>query len=456
MTTTTGSEAQETTTVRPVGSARLATELPGPRSRDLQRRRDRALPPGLGRTLPIFVDRAEGSTLVDVDGNRVIDLASGIAVTSVGAAHPDVAAVVAAQAAALTHSCFLVTQYEGYVAVAEWLNAHTPGDHEKTTALFSTGAEAVENAVKIARAHTGRPGVVVFGDSYHGRTLLTLAMTAKDHPYKTGFGPYAGEVHRSSYPSGLRAAGDPEGATRAALADLESLLDQVGADTVAAVVVEPIQGEGGFVVPTPGFLTGMARIARAHGIVVVADEIQTGLARTGDLFACSHEGLVPDLVTTAKALAGGLPLAAVTGRAEIMAAVGPGGIGGTYAGNPVACAAALAVFDILDREDLPARARHIESVVRGLLEPVVAASPHLAELRGRGAMLALEVVEPGSLDPAPQVAAAISAACHARGVLTLVCGAHGNVLRLLPPLVIDDQTLTEGLQVLADAIRAQG
>jgi 4-aminobutyrate aminotransferase / (S)-3-amino-2-methylpropionate transaminase / 5-aminovalerate transaminase len=431
----------------------LVTDLPGPRSRELQQRRDGALPPGLGMTLPVFVDRAGGGVIVDVDGNHLIDFASGIAVTSVGASAPEVVQRVQAQAAKFTHTCFLVTEYEGYVEVADWLNKRTPGDHTKTTALFSTGAEAIENAVKIARASTGRPGVVVFDHAYHGRSLLTMAMTAKEKPYKAGFGPLATDVHRAPFPYPLRWPTGPERAAEEALAALEELLERVGPETIAAVVVEPVQGEGGFIVPATGFLPGVQDIARRHGIVFVADEVQSGMARTGALFASEHEGVVPDVIVTAKALAGGLPLSAVTGRAEIMAGAAPGGLGGTYAGNPLACAAALGVFEMVQTHDLVGRARHIEHLVRQRLEPVVAEAPAVAELRGRGAMMAVEIVVPGTLEPDPETAAAVSAACHRQGVLTLVCGTFGNVIRLLPPLVIGDDLLVEGLDILAAAIR---
>ena len=431
----------------------MVTDLPGPRSTALQQRRDRALPPGLGTTLPVFVESAGGAILVDVDGNHLIDFASGIAVTSVGASAPAVVERVQEQVARFTHTCFLVTEYEGYVDVADWLNEHTPGDHAKTTALFSTGAEAIENAVKVARASTGRPGVVVFDHAYHGRSLLTMAMTAKEKPYKAGFGPLATDVHRAPFPYPLRWPTGPEHAAKEALLALEELLARVGAETIAAIVVEPIQGEGGFVVPAPGFLVGVQELARRHGIVFVADEVQAGMARTGTLFASEHEGLVPDVVVTAKALAGGLPLSAVTGRAEIMAGAAPGGLGGTYAGNPLACAAALGVFEMVQTHDLVGRAQWIERVVRERLEPVVDQSPAVAELRGRGAMMALELVRPGTLDPDPEAAAAVSGACHRQGVLTLVCGTFGNVIRMLPPLVIGEELLVEGLDILAAAIR---
>lgn len=433
----------------------LKTAIPGPTSVELHEQRTAQLASGLGVALPVFVDHAGGGILVDVDGNHLIDLASGIAVTSVGAADPDVARRVAEQAERFTHTCFLVTEYQGFVDVAAALNRLTPGDHDKRTALFTTGAEAVENAVKIARSFTGRDAVVVLGHGYHGRTLLTMSMTAKNVPYKQGFGPFAPEIHRVPSPYPYRWPGGAAVACDEALAQLEEIVTtQLGADNVAAIVAEPIQGEGGFIVPPPGYLKGVADFARDHGIVFVADEIQTGLGRTGDMFACEHEGVVPDLITTAKALAGGLPLSAVTGRTEIMDAVSAGGLGGTYAGNPVACAAALAVLEVIERDGLVERARAIESIARPRLEALQGDRSPVGEVRGRGAMLAMELVHPGTREPAPELARAISARCHAEGVVTLVCGTFGNVIRLLPPLVIPDALLDDALTVLEQAVRA--
>ena len=440
---------------QPEQCRRLVTEVPGPLSRALQQRRDQALPKGLGTMLPVFVERAGGGVVVDIDGNHLIDLASGIAVTSVGASAPAVVSRVQAQAARFTHTCFLVTEYDGYIAVAEQLNLLTPGTHAKRTVLFSTGAEAVENAVKIARVATGRTDVVVFDHAFHGRTLLAMAMTAKEVPYKAGFGPFPGEVHRAPYAYPLRWPSGADNCAQESLQALEALLDQVGADHVAAIIIEALQGEGGFIVPAPGFLPGVAALAARHGIVLVVDEVQSGLGRTGDLFACENEGIVPDLVCTAKALGGGLPLAAVTGRAELMDAVPAGGLGGTYAGNPLACAAALGVFEMFKSHDLLARARQIEAVVREKLEPLAQELAVIAEVRGRGAMMAIELVRPGTLQPAPELAKAVAAQCHSRGVLILVCGTFGNVIRLLPPLVIGEELLAEGLDILADALRSQ-
>ena len=449
--TTATAPAAPVAPARPAGR-HLVTSLPGPRSLALHAAREQSVARGFGVVLPVFIDHAEGAILVDVDGNRIIDLASGIAVTSVGAAAPEVAAAVADQAQQFTHTCFMVTDYDGFTRVAEALNRLTPGDHEKRSALFTTGAEAVENAVKIARAHTGRPAVVVLDHAYHGRTLMTMTMTAKNAPYKDGFGPFASEVYRapSAYP--YRWPGGAERAAEQALAALEEMvLTQIGAHRVACIVAEPIQGEGGFIVPAPGYLRGVQELAERHGILFVADEIQTGFGRTGAMFACEHEGVVPDLVVTAKALAGGLPLAAVTGRADVMDAVAPGGIGGTYAGNPVSCAAALATIELIEREDLPRRAREIEALAMPRLAELQQTSPFVGDVRGRGAMLALEFVTPGTTTPDPDAAKAVAARCNAQGVLTLTCGTFGNVIRLLPPLVIPLPVLSDALDVLERA-----
>jgi 4-aminobutyrate aminotransferase/(S)-3-amino-2-methylpropionate transaminase len=435
---------------------KLVTDIPGPLSLAMSARRAQALPRGLGTALPIYVQHAGGGVIVDVDGNHLIDLGSGIATTTVGASAPEVVTRVQEQVARFTHTCFLVTGYEGYVEVAERLNRLTPGKHAKRTALFSTGAEAVENAVKIARTATGRPDVVVFDHAFHGRTLLTMAMTSREIPYKAGFGPFPDSVHRAPYAYPLRWPGGAEHCLPEALQALETLLERVGADTVAAIVLEPLQGEGGFIVPAPGFLPAVAELAARLGIILVVDEIQTGLGRTGDVFACEHEGIVPDLICTAKALGGGLPLAAVTGRADLMDTVPPGGLGGTYAGNPVACAAALGVFEMLETHDLLARARRIGTVIREALEPLARELPVIAEVRGRGAMIAIELVTPGTLEPAPDIARAVAAQCHSRGVVVLLCGTFGNVVRLLPPLVIGEDLLAEGLDILAEALRSQG
>ncbi|MDO5628163.1 MAG: 4-aminobutyrate--2-oxoglutarate transaminase [Mobilicoccus sp.] len=432
----------------------LVTEIPGPLSSDRHEHRRRHVPDGLGIVAPVFIERAAGGILLDADGNHLIDLASGIAVTSVGASHPAVVAALQAQAAAFTHTCFMVTEYDGYAQVAERLNHLTPGDHDKRTALFTTGAEALENAVKIARAHTGRPDVVVFDNAYHGRTLFALGMTAKQAPYKTGFGPFPPHIHRVPFAYPLRSRTGPENATHEALAALEETIERVGAENIAAVVVEPIQGEGGFIVPSEGFLPGIREITRRHDILMVADEVQAGLGRTGTMFAVDHEGVVPDLVCTAKALAAGMPLSAVTGPTDVMQSVGAGGLGGTYAGNPLSCAAALAVLDVLEADDtLLQNAHRIEQIVRRHLEPLVEETGRVAEVRGRGAMMAIEIVHAGTNEPDAATTKDIAAACLAQGVVVLTCGTYGNVVRLLPPLVIGDDLLEEGLGILADAVR---
>ncbi|MFL6023685.1 MAG: 4-aminobutyrate--2-oxoglutarate transaminase [Marmoricola sp.] len=432
---------------------RLVTEIPGPQSRALHERRVAAVAAGVGSTLPIYVAAAGGGVLLDVDGNSLIDLASGIAVTSVGNSAPEVVARVTEQVAAFTHTCFMVAPYDGYVEVCEELTRLTPGTHAKKAALFNSGAEAVENAVKIARVSTGRDAVVVVDHAYHGRTNLTMAMTAKNMPYKEGFGPFAGEVYRApvSYPfrDGLSGA-------EAAARTIDVIDKQVGPSNVACIVIEPVLGEGGFIVPAPGYLGALADYARANGIVFVADEIQSGMCRTGAWFASEHEGVVPDLVTVAKGVAGGLPLAAVVGTAEIMDSVHVGGLGGTYGGNPVACAAALGAIATMKELELAKRAREIEELLTSRLRALAAEHAWIGEVRGRGAMIAIEVVEPGGTVPDAARAARLSAGCHQAGVLTLTCGTYGNVLRFLPPLVAGDALLHEAMDVLAEVAAGLG
>ncbi|HEX3959958.1 MAG TPA: 4-aminobutyrate--2-oxoglutarate transaminase [Trebonia sp.] len=430
----------------------LVTEIPGPASRALQARRTKAVAPGVSSTLPVYVTAAGGGVLLDADGNSLIDFGSGIAVVSVGNAAPRVAERVQAQAAQFSHTCFMVTPYEGYVEVCEALNAKTPGTHEKRSALFNSGAEAVENAVKIARHATGRQAVVAFDHAYHGRTNLTMALTAKNMPYKHGFGPFAGEVYRVPMAYPLRWPDGPEACRAEALDAVKGLIHaQVGEDNVAAVILEPVQGEGGFIVPPEGFLPGLAEYCRENGIVFIADEIQSGFCRTGDWFACDHEGVVPDLVTTAKGIAGGLPLAAVTGRAEIMDAVHSGGLGGTYGGNPVACAAALGAIETMEAEDLPGKARRIGDIMLPRLRKLAGSHPVIADVRGRGAMIAVELTKPGTLEPDAAATAAVAKYCHQQGLVVLSCGTFGNVLRFLPPLVIGEDLLEEGLDIIDDA-----
>jgi 4-aminobutyrate aminotransferase / (S)-3-amino-2-methylpropionate transaminase / 5-aminovalerate transaminase len=434
----------------------IRTSIPGPRSLELQARKLTAVSAGIGTVLPIYVEQASGGIVLDVDGNQLIDFGSGIAVVSVGNAAPRVVSAVQDQVADFTHTCFMVTPYEEYLKVAETLNELTPGTHEKRSALFNSGAEAVENAVKIARHYTGRPAVVAFDHAYHGRTNLTMALTAKNMPYKHRFGPFAGEVYRAPMAYPFRWPGGSARCTAEAFGVFaDHAHSQVGESNIAAVIIEPIQGEGGFVVPPTGFLPQLAAWCVEHGIVLIADEIQTGFCRTGDWFACSHEDVVPDLITTAKGIAGGLPLAGVTGRAEIMDAVHSGGLGGTYGGNPVACAAALAAIETMRVDDLCAAARRIESVMRPRLEALAAKYDVIGDVRGRGAMLAVELVAGGgSLEPNPELTSAVSSACHREGLITLTAGTYGNVLRFLPPLVIGDALLTEGLDLLESAFAA--
>lgn len=425
---------------------RLLTAIPGPESQRLHARKSAAVPRGVGTTLPVYVVAAGGGVVVDADGNSLIDFGSGIAVTTVGNSAPAVVEAVSEQVAAFTHTCFMVTPYESYVRVAEALNEITPGDHDKRTVLFNSGAEAVENAVKIARSHTGRQAVAVFDHAYHGRTNLTMAMTAKSMPYKSGFGPFSPEVYRAPMSVPFRDSGvdGPAAARRA----IELLDKQIGADNLAAVVIEPIQGEGGFIVPAPGFLAALADWCRSVGVVFIADEVQTGFARTGAMFACEHEGVVPDLLVTAKGIAGGLPLSAVTGRAEIMDSAHVGGLGGTYGGNPLACAAALAVIDTIKRDGLLARAREIGAIMTQRLTALQERDPRVGDVRGRGAMIAVELVKPGTTEPDAELTARIAKAAHAKGLIVLTCGTFGNVLRFLPPLAMPDHLLTEGLDIL--------
>ncbi|MBO0908735.1 4-aminobutyrate--2-oxoglutarate transaminase [Arthrobacter sunyaminii] len=429
--------------------------FPGPRSTELNARRAAVVAKGVASSVPVYVSDADGGIIRDVDGNSFIDLGSGIAVTSVGASDPAVVDAVKQQVEHFTHTCFMVTPYEGYIALAEKLHEVTPGDHEKRTVLFNSGAEAVENAIKIARSATGRDAVVAFDHAYHGRTNLTMALTAKAMPYKTGFGPFASEIYRMpmSYPFREENAEltGAEAADRVILA----IEKQIGADQTAAILIEPIQGEGGFIVPAEGFLPRLAEWAKSKGIVFIADEVQSGFCRTGEWFAVQHEGVIPDIMTMAKGIAGGMPLSAVTGRAELLDAVHAGGLGGTYGGNPVACAAALAAIETMEAFDLSGRARRIEELAVPRLQQLAEDTGVIGEVRGRGAMLALEFVKPGTKNPDADITKAIAAACLAEGVIILTCGTYGNVVRLLPPLVIGEELLSDALDVLEAAVRAQ-
>ena len=403
--------------------------------------------------MPVYAVRAGGGIVEDVDGNRLIDLGSGIAVTTIGYAAPRVVDAVRGQVADFTHTCFMVTPYEQYIAVAEQLNRITPGTGEKRSVLFNSGSEAVENSVKVARAYTRKPAVVAFDHAYHGRTNLAMALTAQSMPYKSGFGPFAPEVYRAplSYPFRDRQI-DKELATdgeQAAERAIRVIDRQVGADNLAAVVIEPIQGEGGFVVPADGFLPTLLEWCRQNDVVFIADEVQTGFARTGAMFACEHEGIEPDLICTAKGIADGLPLSAVTGRAELMDASHPGGLGGTFGGNPVACAAALATIATIENDGLVERAQQLGKLMTERLSALQADDDRIGDVRGRGAMIAVELVKSGTADPDAKLTSKLAGAAHAAGVIVLTAGTFGNVVRLLPPLTISDDLLTEGLDVLA-------
>jgi 4-aminobutyrate aminotransferase/(S)-3-amino-2-methylpropionate transaminase len=435
-----------------VGNHRhLVTEIPGPKSQAIHERRKAAVSAGLTVGFPVYIERANGAILVDVDGNELLDLGSGIAVTSIGHAVPALVDAVSRQVANFTHTCFMVTPYENYVELCEELAKLTPGSHAKTSALFNSGAEAIENAIKVARLATQRQAVVVFEHAYHGRTNLTMALTAKNMPYKDHFGPFAPEVYRvpMSYPyrDGLTGF---EAAARA----IKIIETDIGANNIAALLIEPIQGEGGFVVPAEGFLPALSKWTSEHGVVFIADEIQSGFCRTGDWFAVEHEDVIPDLVTTAKGLAGGMPLAAVTGRAELMNAVHEGGLGGTYGGNPVAVAAALATIQTLRDNNLAQRARELGVTMLRELRSLQSDVTIIGDVRGRGAMIAFELVEAGTSTPNAQAAKDVVAYCQQQGVITLACGTYGNVIRLLPPLIISDEQLADGLGVLASAVRS--
>jgi 4-aminobutyrate aminotransferase / (S)-3-amino-2-methylpropionate transaminase / 5-aminovalerate transaminase len=433
-------------------SRHIVTDIPGPASLELTKRRAAAVSAGVGMTMPVFAARAAGGIVEDVDGNRLIDLGSGIAVTTIGSSAPRVVDAVSAQVADFTHTCFMVTPYEVYVAVAEQLNRLAPGSGEKRSVLFNSGSEAVENAVKIARSHTKKSAVVAFDHAYHGRTNMAMALTAKSMPYKSGFGPFAPEIYRAplSYPyrDGLidkEMATDGELAARRAI---DIISKQVGADNLAAIIIEPIQGEGGFIVPAEGFLPALLRWCRENNVVFIADEVQTGIARTGAMFACEHEGIEPDLICIAKGIADGLPLSAVTGRAEIMDAPHISGLGGTYGGNPLACAAALATLETIEADGLIDRARQIERLMKDRLHALQASDDRIGDVRGRGAMIAVEFVNPDDAEPDAKLTNALATAAPAAGVIVLTAGTFGNVVRFLPPLTISDELLNEGLDVL--------
>jgi 4-aminobutyrate aminotransferase/(S)-3-amino-2-methylpropionate transaminase len=438
---------------------KVVTEIPGPNSREWFERRGRAVPRGVANIHPIVTARASGAIVEDVDGNRLIDLATGIAVLNVGHTSPEVVRAATRQLELDTHTCFHVTASEPYIELAERLNGLAPGGHEKKSMFANSGAEAVENAVKIARSHTKRPAVVAFDHAFHGRTLLAMSMTAKVMPYKQGFGPFAPEVYRLpfAYPYRCPTGSSPDDCTTSCLAyALDEMHKHIGEENIAAVVVEPIQGEGGFVVPAAGFLKGLADFCGEHGIVFIADEIQSGMGRAGRWFAIEDEGVVPDIVTSAKSLGGGLPISAITGRAEMMDAVHVGGLGGTYGGNPVAAAAALAVLDQIEREGLLERSRTTGERILGRLRTLQDRHDIVGDVRGRGMMTAMELVtDRATKEPAgAEMMAAIGRNCLEHGVIVLTAGTYGNVVRLLPPLTIEESLLDEALDVLDEAVGA--
>ncbi len=433
-------------------SRHLATEIPGPKSTAAMQRRKEAVSGGLGTAMPVIVSRAQDAIIEDIDGNRIIDLGAGIGVVTVGNSAPRVVKAVQDAVAAFTHTNFTTAPYMGYIEVCEALNRLTPGNFKKKSILQNSGAEAVENAIKIARHYTKRPAIVVFEHAYHGRTNLTMALTAKNVPYKEGFGPFANEIYRMPMPYSYRWLGDQATITEDALKMVTTKIEkEIGAHNVAAIIIEPIQGEGGFIVPPKGFLPGLQKYATENKIVFIADEVQSGFARTGDWFAVSNEGVEPDMIVTAKGIAGGLPLAAVTARAEIMDSSHVGGLGGTYGGNPIACAASLAAIEIIESEKLVERARHLEGILVGALKEIQAKHPEIGDIRGRGAMIAIELVKAGTKDPNPELMAKVIKYCQSKGVLILTAGSYGNVIRFLPPLVITDELLKDALGVLAEA-----
>ena len=428
---------------------KLLTSIPGPKSQELIKRRAEAVSASLGMAIPVVVERAGGGVIVDVDGNSIIDMGAGIAVVNVGNSADRVVKNVKEQVEAFTHTCFMIAPYMGYIQVCEALNRLTPGDHKKKSALFNSGAEAVENAVKIARNFTKRQAVVVFEHGYHGRTNLTMAMTAKNMPYKDGFGPFTPEVYRMpmSYPYRCDSC---SGSCQESVLDtvLHKIEKEIGAQNVACIVIEPILGEGGFIVPCKGFLPGLSKFCKENGILFIADEVQTGFARTGQMFACEDESIVPDLITTAKGIAGGLPLAAVTGRADVMDSIHASGLGGTFGGSPIACAAALGAIATIEEENLVERANELGLIMRNSLEAMKKKYPIIGDVRGRGAMQALELVIPGSKEPNPRALTSIIKYCQQNGVLILSAGTYSNVIRLLPPLVMPEHLLKEALEVL--------
>jgi 4-aminobutyrate aminotransferase/(S)-3-amino-2-methylpropionate transaminase len=428
---------------------RVVTAIPGPKSAEVLKRRTEATSGGLGMALPVIVEKAHDAIILDIDGNQIIDLGAGIGVVNVGNSAPRVVERVIAQVQKFTHTNFTTAPYENYIEVCEWLNKNTPGKFAKKSMLANSGAEAVENAIKIARHFTKRQAIVVFEHAYHGRTNLTMALTAKNMPYKEGFGPFANEIYRMPMPYSYRYEGNLAHITEESLDHvIHKIEKEIGAKNVAAILIEPIQGEGGFIVPPKGFLPGLQKFANENNVLFIADEVQSGFARTGNLFACEDENVVPDMVITAKGIGGGLPLAAVTGRADVMDSSHVGGLGGTYGGNPLACAAALGVFETIEEEKLVDRARLIGGILTARLTEMKNKYSVIGEVRGRGAMQAIELVKAGSKEPNPEAMAKVIKHCQQNGVLILTAGTYGNVIRFLPPLVITEALLNDALDVL--------
>ncbi len=428
-------------------------DIPGPKSRELLARRQEFVARGVASAMNVFAARADGAIIEDVDGNRYIDFAGGIGSMNIGHARPEVTQAIAEQAAKFTHTCFSVMMYEPYVALAERIVKLAPGDFPKKAIFFNSGAEAVENAVKIARYATGRPAIITFDYGFHGRTLMTMTMTSKVKPYKDRFGPFAPEVYHAPFPYDYRLNMTPQAASDYCIAELEHMfVGDVAPDQVAAVVIEPVQGEGGFVVAPPGFLRALKTLCEKYGILFVADEIQTGFCRTGKMFAVEHDGVAPDLMIIAKSMGAGMPISGVVGRAEIMDAPAPGTLGGTYSGNPVACAAALAVLDLYEKEDLAARSREIGRVVTERFLQFQQRFPFVGDVRGLGGMVAMELVKDRSTkEPDSHAASDILAAAHHRGLVLIKAGMFDNVVRVLVPLCVTDDQLQQGLDILEEA-----
>ena len=435
----------------------LKTSIPGPKSKALSERRSAAVPRGLSHATPIYAAKAEGAVIEDVDGNRYIDLAGGIGCMNTGHRAPGVVAAIERQLEKFLHVCVQVTPYENYIRLAERLNELTPGRFPKKTLFVNTGAEAVENAVKIARAATGKPGIIAFEDAFHGRTMMALSLTSKTHPYKAGFHPFPGEVYRIPYAYCYRCSYSMKypSCDLYCARHLEDTFKRVVAhEGVAAVIAEPVLGEGGFVAPPQDFFRTLIDICRKYGVLFIADEVQTGFGRTGALFASERYGIEPDILVTAKSIGGGLPLASITGRAEIMDAPGPGGLGGTFAGNPVACEAALAVLDMFEQQDLNARANDLGEQFQKRAREWQKRWPMIGEVRGLGAMQALELVQSqDKREPAAEETKHITQYCWEHGVITISAGSYGNVIRLLMPLVITDAQMDEALDVLEGALK---